>query len=72
MADAEARKKVPFMSSVNEPSAIIWECISAPKSAAECAARLAGEYPDVDPERLMADASVFLSEMEKKGYVAAV
>lgn len=72
MADAEARKKVPFMSSVNEPSAIIWEYISAPKSAAGCAARLAGEYPDVDPERLMADASVFLSEMEKKGYVAAV
>ena len=72
LADAEARRCVPFMSSVNEPSAIIWEYISAPKSAAECAARLAGEYPDVAPERLMADASVFLSEMEKKGYVRAV
>ena len=69
LADAKARKGLPFMSSVNEPSAIIWEYISAPKSAAECAARLAAEYPDVDPGRLCADASVFLSEMDKKGYV---
>ena len=58
--------------SVNEPSAIIWEYISAPKSADECAAVLAAEYPGVDPARLAADASVFLSEMEKKGYVRAV
>ena len=69
LADAEARKGLPFMSSVNEPSAIIWEYISAPRSAAECAARLAAEYPGVDRERLCADASAFLSEMEKKGYV---
>ncbi|MCR4681967.1 MAG: PqqD family peptide modification chaperone [Clostridiales bacterium] len=72
LAGAEARRCVPFMSSVNEPSAIIWEYISAPRSAAECAAVLAAEYPDVDPGRLCADASVFLSEMEKKGYVRKV
>lgn len=72
LAGAEARRCVPFMSSVNEPSAIIWEYISAPGSAAECAAVLAREYPGVDPGRLCADASVFLSEMEKKGYVRKV
>ena len=72
LADAGAREKVPFMSSVNEPSAIIWEYIATPKSISECAAKLAAEYPDVDPGRLAADASAFLSEMVRNDYVREV
>ena len=71
MADAAARKTLPFISAVNEPSAMIWEFIATPRDLQECVGMLGEEYPDVDRERLAADASAFLSEMEKKGYVKA-
>ena len=48
---------------------MIWEFIATPRDLQECVVMLGEEYPDVDRGRLAADASAFLSEMEKKGYV---
>ena len=69
MADAGARKTVPFIAAVNESSAVIWDCLGSPGTPEKCTVALAAEYPDADPDLLRDNTESFLNSMTKAGYL---
>ena len=68
-AGREARSVCPYLSVINEPGALLWNCLSRPCGASVCAETLAGEYSGADIRLLRENAADFIAVMSRRGYL---
>ena len=70
-ADQKGRRHCPYLTAINETSAVLWKHLAQPRTEESCIERLREEYEDADAEMLRDNVHEFIRRMTENGYLTA-